>query len=191
MKILFLRDEIISDSIVENLEIVYENLDFVFSLENIENYNLLIIPVRFLHKIDINIPIICYCKPNELIDIKNCKRVADYIVEPFSSEELIMRIDNVLRKNIYYNFSTVGNKLFINDKEFLLTSKEMRIVSILLDNKNIFVSREDLSFIINGKILNNSRSLDMHISNIRKKLGKEYCDILLSSYSEGYSINTG
>ncbi len=193
MKILLIKNKNIDNSIIKDLMENYKEIEIKTSLKSFSNYKLAIIPIENSYEIKkytVSIPIICYCSPSDLKNIQE-NNFADYIVSPFCSQEFIMRIDKLLKKEKLYKLSFLGNKFLINDNEISLTSKEMKIVSILSDNINNFVSREDLNYIINGKDLNKSRALDMHISNIRKKLGKNYCDILVSSYSEGYAIKIG
>lgn len=105
----------------------------------------------------------------------------DYLSKPYEPRELVLRIDAALKR---YN---TGNKIFINDlvidnnlkmvlvnnSQIDFTKIESDIFFMLLENINKVVSRED---IINGTSLKEdtkNRTIDMHISNIRFKIGDD------------------
>lgn len=109
----------------------------------------------------------------------------DYITKPFGLRELFARIEVVLRR---YNDVIVSSKqdmitfrdytidvkghTFRKGKEKIdLTPNEFTILSKLASNLNRVVTREELLDVLEmGKESNDSRALDVHIRNLRKKI---------------------
>jgi DNA-binding response OmpR family regulator len=111
----------------------------------------------------------------------------DYLVKPFSIEELLLKIEIFLkrsRKNIPIekNIYTVGkyqfdNKNFVvfNDSEKIsLTQRESDLLKLFLDNKNMVLKREEiLKSLWGNDDYFMGRSLDVFISRLRKILTNE------------------
>ena len=111
----------------------------------------------------------------------------DYLVKPFSIEELLLKIEIFLkrsRKNIPIekNIYTVGkyqfdNKNFVvfNDSEKIsLTQRESDLLKLFLDNKNMVLKREEiLKSLWGNDDYFMGRSLDVFISRLRKILANE------------------
>ena len=113
----------------------------------------------------------------------------DYIPKPFNPRELLARIHAVLRRSTRSGYGGTGkeeSKLTVGDieldyksrsvykssKPVRLTGVELDFLEILLRNCGEVVSREDLSNkILERPLLPYDRSVDVHVSNIRKKLG--------------------
>jgi two-component system alkaline phosphatase synthesis response regulator PhoP len=109
----------------------------------------------------------------------------DYIVKPFSILELISRINAVLRrfgdnaadgeKRLGYGeiFMDVQKHLaFVGEKPLSLTFKEFELLQFLLYNQGIVLSREKLMDQVWGSdFMGESRTVDMHVKNLRQKLG--------------------
>lgn len=106
----------------------------------------------------------------------------DYIKKPFSVMELISRVNALLRRtetkeHQIYELDT----LIINDEKreasidgtpIELTYKEYELLRYLVKNKNIVLSREKIMEHIWGiDYEGESRTLDMHIKTLRKKMG--------------------
>jgi two-component system alkaline phosphatase synthesis response regulator PhoP len=73
-----------------------------------------------------------------------------------------------------------------NDSVINLTVKEFELLALLIKNKGKAVSREEILDIIWGFDSLETRSVDMHIKSIRKKLG---IDIIETVYGFGYKVN--
>lgn len=106
----------------------------------------------------------------------------DYIVKPFDLGELEARIEAVMRRikttatKIWDLEIDLKKRKFIKSGvEITLTQKEFLIVEYLLNNKGQPVSRTDIIENIWGEesIWENDSKLDVYMSNIRSKLGKE------------------
>lgn len=113
----------------------------------------------------------------------------DYILKPFNDRELIARINALLRRKRWDNMAVTSSeksvqytidKLTVNrkqqsvsfdDKYIELTGTEFQILLQLLENAGKIISRDDLSENVLGKeFLPLARSIDVHVSNLRKKL---------------------
>jgi len=117
--------------------------------------------------------------------IKGLKLGADdYICKPFEVEELVLRIQNILRRsNIteeeVYNigqseFSYKDLKITTPEKTFQLTVKEAILLQYLIKNKNKIVKREDILTDLWGEddyFL--GRSMDVFMSRLRKFLASD------------------
>lgn len=110
----------------------------------------------------------------------------DYILKPFSANEVMARVRAVLRRiqvqeqqkqNIYQTGSLFINldryMVKINDEEVPLTKKEIELLWTLAKNKTKVFSRENLLDSIWGyDYYGDSRTVDSHIKRLRAKLDK-------------------
>lgn len=109
----------------------------------------------------------------------------DYLEQPCLFEELTARIRAILRRSSS-GISAFGHLLKVNDleldklkrtvrqegEEITLTNSEFDLLELLMKRAGQPVSREEVAQTIFGRQLNlNDRSIDVHISNLRKKLG--------------------
>ena len=109
----------------------------------------------------------------------------DYLVKPFGMLEMVSRIKAVLRRCDIKSKSkgiTIGNitlvdeehLVLVNDKKTILTFKEFEILKLFMTNPGIVFSRDKiLSKVWGIDYLGESRTVDMHIKTLRKKLGEE------------------
>ncbi len=110
----------------------------------------------------------------------------DYLPKPFNPRELVARIRAILRRAHQPIEDGAGEKFQIDDieistsarsakrggEELNLTSVEFDLLVALLKEAGKIVKKEDLSLIVlDRKLSPFDRSLDMHVSNLRKKLG--------------------
>ena len=107
----------------------------------------------------------------------------DYITKPFSPKELVARLRAVNRRHsinktdiktvlddleLFYNQSMAR----VNKVNIALTEVECHILHLLLNSKDHSVSRDLLySQVLKRDMMPDDRSLDVHISNLRRKLG--------------------
>lgn len=189
-----------------NSEYVLDGKSAADKIETI-NYDLIILDIM-LPEIDgyelieyiepMNIPVIFITAKGSLKDRVRGLRMGadDYIVKPFELDEVVARVESVLRRYGKINGSIVHNDIEINTKmrqvikannEIILTPKEYELLLILIQNKNVLLNREDLfEKVWEREFTGDSRTLDLHIQRLRKKL--EDKDIIKSVYGIGYMM---
>ncbi len=119
---------------------------------------------------------------DELIQLDAFEQsVDDYVVKPFSMNILVHKIASLLRrvygeqkeKIEYLQIKLVLNnyEVFFDNEIVELTAKEFEILQTMLLNPGKVYSREELLTLIWGyDYFGDSRNIDVHIKNIRKKL---------------------
>ncbi|MBR2106349.1 MAG: response regulator transcription factor, partial [Treponema sp.] len=107
----------------------------------------------------------------------------DYIVKPFDTAELAARVEVVLRR--YHKTSDViqildlqidtrSRSIMKSGIPIELTYKEFELLLLLVRNKNIALYRETIyEKIWQDPYFSDSRTVDLHIQRLRKKLGLE------------------
>ena len=111
----------------------------------------------------------------------------DYLPKPFNDRELVARIRAILRRSVSPSNNVNDTKEILSfdnvtlyltrqtamygEKNLNLTNYEFKVLQRLIESKGDIVTREELSLEVLGKTLSPfDRSLDMHISNLRRKL---------------------
>ena len=108
--------------------------------------------------------------------------IDDYLTKPFSPRELVARIKaiyNRINPNIkVYKLNTLeinysAHTIKIDNKKIQVTPKEFEILSYLIRNKEIAISREQLLSKIWGyDYFGDDRTIDTHMKMLRNNLGK-------------------
>ena len=104
--------------------------------------------------------------------------ISDYVTKPFSPLILVKRIENILRRNTVASEITIGEltvsiddcTVYWQEEKMPLTKKEYEILQALAKRKDHLVTRDQLMNTIWGYSELDSRVLDNHINNIRKKI---------------------
>ena len=109
----------------------------------------------------------------------------DYVTKPFSPRELIARVKAILRRRRNVEESgkfdiggtliidTEKYEVFVEGKRVELTSTEFKILKLFISNKNKVFSRYDiLDYLWGDEKIVLDRTIDVHIKNLRDKLGK-------------------
>ena len=121
----------------------------------------------------------------------------DYIGKPFDSRELLLKIKkNILKKQSSdlvklgkdTEFDLKMEQLLFQGNRISLSSNEVKILKLLINNSHQFLTRDLLNTELGLDFL--SRSGDMQISRLRLKLKKE-CnldDLIRSVHGKGYKI---
>lgn len=120
----------------------------------------------------------------------------DYIIKPFAASELIARVEAVLRRtsksspefvlgdtvvNLEYHTVRVGLQ------NVVLTNQEFELLAILIQNRNLALSREKLLTLAWGyDYMGDARTIDVHITRLRKKLG--WGSHIKTIYKVGYRL---
>ncbi len=108
----------------------------------------------------------------------------DYIKKPFSVIEFITRVKAVLRRTMENEdkFISMGNlnmdndrhRVYVSGEEVQLTYKEYELLKLLMSNEGIVMSRDTIMIKVWGTDFEGeSRTVDMHIKTLRKKLKEE------------------
>ena len=125
--------------------------------------------------------------------------IDDYLTKPFSPKELIARIKAVLnrtQKNLptLYRYKTLevnfsAHTLKIDDKIDNITPKEFEILTYLIENKDIAISREQLLSKLWGyDFFGDDRTVDTHIKMLRSNLGI-YRNLIETVRGVGYKFS--
>jgi two-component system, OmpR family, response regulator VicR len=128
----------------------------------------------------------------------------DYIRKPFSMEELIIRVQNLLAlSNSKKNTPSVGSNILIGKYVFLphkyelkcgentrrLSHRESELLKILNENRNTTVSRKDVLMRIWGDdSFFNSRNLDVYITKLRDYLKEDSSVEIMTVKGVGYQF---
>ena len=112
----------------------------------------------------------------------------DYLVKPFDLEELVARIEALLRRSVQkdvvnYGVLTLDNlqkKIFKSWEEIKLSLKEFQILELLIRNKGMALSRLDIIEEIWGwdAGFEEDGKLDVYLSTIRRKIWKEMIETI-------------
>ncbi len=120
----------------------------------------------------------------------------DYITKPFEIVEMLARVETVLRR--YHKTEDVlqvenvtidiPSRVVLQDgKQILLTMKEFELLLLFVRNKNIALYRETIyENVWESNYLGDSRTVDLHVQRLRKKLGWE--GKIKSVYKVGYRL---
>ena len=150
-----------------------------------------------------NIPIIFLTSKSQAKDVVEGFTIGgnDYLKKPFSMEELIVRINNLLSRvqtKIENEILTLGEYTFDFPKQslsfkqepsVLLTHRESQLLFHLIKNKNKVLDRS----LILKKLWDNddffsARSMDVFITKLRKKLSKDPSIKIVNARGVGYKL---
>ena len=128
----------------------------------------------------------------------------DYITKPFSMEELVYRIDAILRRvrgkknkesTLYhignFTFDTQKQLLCIGDQQTKLTTKENELLALLCSHANEILQRDfALKTIWIDDNYFNARSMDVYITKLRKHLKDDPQIEIINIHGKGYKLIT-
>ena len=120
----------------------------------------------------------------------------DYVLKPFEPEELLARIDVILRrtqpkvyeeKNLRIDFD--GRSVIVRGKPVTVTMTEFDLLALLVRNAGAALSRDKiLSSVWGWDFIGETRTVDVHIQHLRAKLGNNTIETI---YKYGYRWNGG
>lgn len=205
-KILYAEDdETLAFLTKDNLEEVYDVNHFVDGEAALDafqkdNFDICILDIMMpkmdgfelaekIRKINSDVPIIFLSAKTLKEDrIKGLRLGADdYLVKPFSIEELLLKIEVFLKrtnksilpdKNMYtvgkFQFDSKNYLVFTDTEKISLTQRESDLLKLFLENKNVVLKREEiLKSLWGDDDYFMGRSLDVFISRLRKILANE------------------
>lgn len=158
-----------------------------------------------IRKIEPSIPVIFLTAKSQKEDILEGFRSGadDYITKPFSMEELLYRIQAILKRtsgipmpkredhyNIgKYSFDPLKQLLSIGGQSLKLTTKESELLELLCRNTNEILERNfALKAIWIDDNYFNARSMDVYITRLRKYLSKDTSVKILNVHGRGYKL---
>jgi two-component system response regulator CpxR len=110
----------------------------------------------------------------------------DYLAKPFSPRELIARLRALVRRATHFqsamptmeiagiSLNSAAREAWLDGLKLSLTSVEFSLLEALLHNAGRVLSREQLTETVLGrKLASFDRVIDVHVSNLRKKLGPD------------------
>ncbi|MBP1618012.1 MAG: rprY [Bacteroidetes bacterium] len=160
--------------------------------------------VKEIRAINSEIPIIFLTAKNMKEDILEGFKAGadDYITKPFSMEELVLRIEAIIRRvrgkkvkeQQVYNFGnlkfdTQKQILTIGDQETKLTTKESELLALLCAHANQILERNHaLKQIWVDDNYFNARSMDVYITKLRKLLKADPEIEIINIHGKGYKL---
>lgn len=128
----------------------------------------------------------------------------DYLTKPFSLEELMLRIDAVLRRTKGMQVETsklVAGDLILDqdayqvwrrDEEVNLSPTEFRLLRYLMQNQDRVVSKNQiLDHVWDYEYVGELNAVETYISYLRKKLGDKDAHLIRTVRGFGYSLRSG
>ncbi|MBE2274644.1 MAG: response regulator transcription factor [Flavobacteriales bacterium] len=224
MRILLLEDDLILSAELSkflednNFEVkrVYDGNLFLSEVKQ-NNYELFLLDINVpktnglevcekIREEDKNTPIIMISAYGDLSDKKDAfNRLADdYLVKPFQFEELLMRMNSLIRrrssnKNVSEKIITIEDlkinkteqKVFRKGKEINLTVKEFQLLLLLAENPGKTFSKQQISEMVWQHNFNtNTNTVEVYINFLRKKIDKGFDVKLIHTRSGfGYFLN--
>lgn len=157
-----------------------------------------------IRTINAETPIIFLTAKNLKEDILNGFKLGadDYITKPFSMEELLFRIEAIIRRvkgkktkevtNYQigkFSFDTPKQILSIGDNHVRLTTKECELLTLLCSHRNQILERNyALMTIWEENTYFNARSMDVYITKLRKHLKDDETVQIMNIHGKGYKL---
>lgn len=220
VKILYAEDELFLGKIVKEslesrgYEVAMEaDGDKVTSLFKRTNPDICILDIMLPNKdgfgiadeirnLDKDVPIIFLTAKTQTEDVVRGFKLGgnDYVRKPFSIEELIVRIQNLLRNKPTdsgndssvlpvgrYSFQTNRQLLTINKEERKLSFRESQLLELLCANRDKIIDRKEILNLLWGSdSFFNSRNLDVYITKLRSYLKEDPAIEIITIKGIGY-----
>ena len=214
-KILVVDDEESLCEILQfNLEVEGYEADVAYSAEQAlrmhpERYSLILLDVmmgemsgfRMAQLLKADPVIFCTAKDSEDDTVAGLNIGADdYITKPFSVREVLARVRSVLRRTSAARVESESIRFegleidlrrkvcTLDGKELQLTKKEFEILALLLSNRGVIFSREEiLRRIWSDEVIVLDRTVDVNITRLRRKVGP-YGEHIVTRLGYGYGF---
>ncbi len=219
MKILIVEDEIkINTALSQGLHHLGYAVDSAYDGEEGEkmarmnSYDMIILDVMMpkrngievclnLRTAHINVPILILTAKDAIENrVEGLDAGADdYLIKPFSFDELLARIRTLLRRppltatDVFeldeLKLDTRTQKVTVHKKEIELTLREYGLLEYLLRNQGTVLTRVDLlEHVWDRNYDSLSNVVDVHLKNLRKKLPKSYASRIETIWGKGYRL---
>jgi DNA-binding response OmpR family regulator len=219
MKILVVEDEPkLNKGLVQGLKTRGYAVDFAFDgeegekLARLNDYDLIILDImmpkrdglevcRNLRAAGIHLPVLFLTAKDATEDkIKGLDIGGDdYLVKPFSFDELAARIRTLLRRQPLttsdiltlggLHLDTRAQTVTVEGREISLTLREYGLLEYMLRNKDAVITREDILSHVWDRFFDSfSNIIDVHLKNLRKKLPEKYAKRIKTVWGKGYRI---
>jgi DNA-binding response OmpR family regulator len=141
-----------------------------------------------------SLPIVLAFGPREYLRAAFLAGCDDYLKEPWDPDELEARLDRLMRARAELRASVGGGyeiegrmARLADGREVRLSAHEAVVAGLLITNRGVVVSRRALSYALWGRLPQHpTRALDMHVSALRKKLGR---DSISCVRGQGYVVD--
>ena len=220
MRILLIEDEKkIADFICEGLKIANYKVDRAadgtsgLEMAMVNNYNVILLDymlpgmnglevLRSLKSNNCLSKVIMLTAKDEVDDKVNCLNLGadDYIVKPFSFEELLARIRVILRRDgqeqnaclVYedLSFNLLTMHVTRAGKEIELTAQELRLLEYLMRNQHKLVTRAQLlEYVWADNDYGDSNKIEVYVYYLRQKIDKGFDQTLIHTMrGKGYML---
>jgi two-component system, OmpR family, alkaline phosphatase synthesis response regulator PhoP len=152
-----------------------------------------------------DLPVLMLTAKNDEADVVQALNFGadDYITKPFRVHEMIARVKSILRRTstslgggarfVFEDFEIIEDtfEVLVQNKPVKFTTKEFRLLLYMIQNPNRVIRREQLLNDVWGyDYLGESRTVDVHILNVRKKIepNPKYPKYLVTIIGEGYKF---
>jgi DNA-binding response OmpR family regulator len=156
-----------------------------------------------IREINNDVPIVFLTAKTQIDDVVRGFKLGgnDYIRKPFSMEELIVRIDSLLKVKKHKSITITGNEIRLNNYQFhihkqilsndkeerKLSYRESELLKYLYCKKNEIIDRKELlNHIWGNDSFFNSRNLDVYITKLRSYLKDDSSLEILTIKGVGY-----
>ena len=159
-----------------------------------------------IRMINSDIPIIFLTAKSQREDVLEGFKTGadDYITKPFSMEELLFRVEAILRRTVGHGKAnqtsfSIGEYSFDSEKQVLsregkdqkLTTKESELLKLLCINMNAVLERNyALKTIWVDDNYFNARSMDVYITKLRKYLKEDESIMIMNIHGKGFKLMT-
>lgn len=198
---------------------VINNPKLVIDDPNLKKYNLILLDIMMPEisgtelcakiRTSVSCPIVFVSAKNDVVDKIVGYEIGadDYITKPFNNKELVakvkahLRMSDRIREQIITNDTDemVVGKISINPNKFIakkdnkvveLTTKEFELLSYLVKNKDIALSKEQIFESVWGSDYGDIGTIAVNIKNLRDKLDKE-ARYIITIWGYGYKFVNG
>jgi DNA-binding response OmpR family regulator len=165
--------------------------------------------VEDIRKVDLWVPVIFLTAKNQTSDVLKGLKIGadDYMKKPFSMEELILRIEKLIRRQHFYApgskqivekaEATIGRfrfnyhrlELILDSNAVTLSQRESELLDLLIKQKNQLLDRDTALLQLWGDSNPfTARSMDVYITRLRKYLSADPNVQILNIRSRGYKL---